>query len=69
MHSTTVGQVAGFSLHAGVVAIAHERRKLERLPLRDSPGGVGEAAIADTEWHDTLPAQDALSGWYDACDF
>ena len=27
----SVGKVAGFSLHAGVVPKAHERRKLERL--------------------------------------
>jgi hypothetical protein len=26
-----VGKVAGFSLHAGVAAGAHERKKLERL--------------------------------------
>jgi hypothetical protein len=26
-----VGKVAGFSLHAGVVARAHDRKKLERL--------------------------------------
>ena len=26
-----VGQVAGFSLHAGVAAKAHQRQKLERL--------------------------------------
>ena len=28
-----VGNVAGFSLHAGVTAKANERHKLERLPL------------------------------------
>ena len=31
MHSATVGQVAGFNLHAGVGARADQRRKLERL--------------------------------------
>ena len=30
-HSGTVGQVAGFNLHAGVAARADQRRKLERL--------------------------------------
>ena len=29
--ASTVGKVAGFSLHAGVAARAHEREKLERL--------------------------------------
>ena len=31
MHTGTVGQLAGFNLHAGVAARADERRKLERL--------------------------------------
>jgi hypothetical protein len=31
MYSGTVGQVAGFNLHAGVAARADQRRKLERL--------------------------------------
>jgi len=30
-HAHTVGEVAGFSLHAGVATRAHEREKLERL--------------------------------------
>ena len=33
----TVGKVAGFSLHAGVAAKAHERNKLERLCLAVAP--------------------------------
>jgi hypothetical protein len=31
MYSGTVGQVAGFNLHAGIAARADQRRKLERL--------------------------------------
>ncbi|NNJ98310.1 MAG: hypothetical protein HKP12_14265 [Gammaproteobacteria bacterium] len=31
MHSATVGEVAGFNLHAGVAARADQRHKLERL--------------------------------------
>jgi len=34
-----VGNVAGFSLHAGVVAGSHERKKLERLCRYDVQAG------------------------------
>jgi hypothetical protein len=38
-----VGQVAGFSLHAGVAARADERQKLERLCRYDVQGGTSVA--------------------------
>jgi len=37
-----VGKDAGFSLHAGVAACAHERDKVRSLPLRSPRGGDGE---------------------------
>jgi len=38
-----VGKVAGFSLHAGVVARSHERKKLERLCRYDVQGSTSVA--------------------------
>ena len=38
-----VGRVAGFSLHAGVVARADERKKLERLCRYDVQGRTSVA--------------------------
>lgn len=44
----TVGKVAGFSLHAGVVARAHERKKLERLCRYISRPAVSEKRLSLT---------------------
>lgn len=44
----TVGQVAGFSLHAGVAAKAHERKKLERLCRYISRPAVSEKRLSLT---------------------
>jgi hypothetical protein len=44
----TVGKVAGFSLHAGVAAKAHERSKLERLCLYISRPAVCEKRLSLT---------------------
>ena len=44
----TVGKVAGFSLHAGVAASAHERKKLERLCRYISRPAVSERRLALT---------------------
>ena len=41
----TVGKVAGFSLHAGVAAKAHERSKLERLCRYISRPAVSEKRL------------------------
>lgn len=42
----TVGKVAGFSLHAGVAAKAHERNKLERLCRYTSRPAVSERRLS-----------------------
>jgi len=44
---STVGEVAGFSLHAGVAARANERNKLERLcrDVTSPPVSTGIPAI------------------------
>jgi hypothetical protein len=44
----TVGKVAGFSLHAGVAAKAHERNKLERLCRYVSRPAVSEKRLSLT---------------------
>ena len=44
--SDTVGKVAGFSLHAGVAAKAHERNKLERLCRYISRPAVSEKRLS-----------------------
>jgi hypothetical protein len=44
----TVDQVAGFSLHAGVAAKAHERKKLERLCRYISRPAVSEKRLSLT---------------------
>jgi len=44
----TVGKVAGFSLHAGVAAKAHERNKLERLCRYISRPAVSEKRLSLT---------------------
>jgi hypothetical protein len=44
----TVGKVAGFSLHAGVAAKAHERKKLERLCRYISRPAVSEKRLSLT---------------------
>jgi len=44
----TVGKVAGFSLHAGVAAKAHEREKLERLCRYISRPAVSEQRLSLT---------------------
>ena len=44
----TVGKVAGFSLHAGVAAKAHEREKLERLCRYISRPAVSEKRLSLT---------------------
>lgn len=44
----TVGKVAGFSLHAGVAAKAHERKKLERLCRYISRPAVSERRLSLT---------------------
>jgi hypothetical protein len=41
-YTDSVGQVSGFSLHAGVSAKADERKKLERL----SEGGPDDTSAA-----------------------
>ena len=43
-----VGQVAGFSLHAGVAAKAHQRQKLERLCRYISRPAVSEQRLSLT---------------------
>jgi hypothetical protein len=43
-----VGQVAGFSLHAGVAAKAHQRQKLERLARYISRPAVSERRLSLT---------------------
>jgi len=43
-----VGQVAAFSLHAGVAARAHERKKLERLSRYISRPAVSEKRLSLT---------------------
>ena len=45
----TVGKVAGFSLHAGVAAKAHERNKLERLCRYISRPAVSEKRLSLTK--------------------
>jgi hypothetical protein len=44
-----VGKVAGFSLHAGVAAKAHERKKLERLCRYITRPAVSEKRLSLTE--------------------
>lgn len=44
----TVGQVSGFSLHAGVAAKAHERKKLERLCRYIARPAVSEKRLSLT---------------------
>ena len=44
----TLGKVAGFSLHAGVAAKAHERNKLERLCRYISRPAVSEKRLSLT---------------------
>jgi hypothetical protein len=46
--SDTVGKVDGFSLHAGVAAKAHERKKLERLCRYISRPAVSEKRLSLT---------------------
>ena len=48
----TVGKVAGFSLHAGVAAKAHERNKLERLCRYISRPAVSEKRLSLTRGGD-----------------
>jgi hypothetical protein len=47
-HSGTVGQVAGFNLHAGVAARADQRRKLERLCRYIARPAVSERRLSLT---------------------
>jgi hypothetical protein len=47
-YTDTVGKVAGFSLHAGVVAKAHERQKLERLCRYIARPAVSEKRLSLT---------------------
>jgi len=47
-HTGTVGQVAGFNLHAGVAARADERRKLERLCRYIARPAVSEQRLSLT---------------------
>jgi hypothetical protein len=47
-HSGTVGQVAGFNLHAGVAARADQRRKLERLCRYIARPAVSEQRLSLT---------------------
>ena len=44
----TVGKVVGFSLHAGVAAKAHKRKKLERLCCYISRPAVSEKRLSLT---------------------
>ena len=48
MHSGTVGQVAGFNLHAVVAARADERHKLERLCRYITRPAVSEQCLSRT---------------------
>ena len=48
MHTGTVGQVAGFNLHAGVDARANQRRKLERLCRYIARPAVSEQRLSLT---------------------
>jgi hypothetical protein len=48
MQTSTVGQVAGFNLHAGVAARADQRRKLERLCRYIARPAVSEQRLALT---------------------
>ena len=63
-----VGEVAGFSLHAGVATRADERKKLERLCRYISRPVVSEKRLSHIEWQHSLPAQDAVPGRHHACD-
>ena len=47
-YSDTAGKVAGFSLHAGVAAGTHERKKLERLCRYISRPAVAEKRLGLT---------------------
>ena len=67
-----VGQVAGFSLHAGVAAKAHQRQKptpeaSTAVPLHLTPCGVTEAPVAHPERQHSLPAQDAVPRRHHPC--
>jgi hypothetical protein len=64
-----VGQVCGFSLHAGVAAKAYRRQKPTpeagtAVPHHLTPCGVGEAPVAHRERQHPLPAQDAVPRWH-----
>ena len=48
MHRATVGQVAGFNLHAGVAARGDQRRKLERLCCYVTRPAVSEQRLSLT---------------------
>ena len=66
--STRVGNVAGFSLHAGVATKANERAKLERLvPLYHQTGSIHKAAINDPQRQGALRAEDTLAQWHHPC--
>lgn len=47
MHSGTERQVAGFNLHAGVVARADQHHKLERLCRYATTRGFGTTPVTD----------------------
>jgi hypothetical protein len=59
-----VGQVAGFSLPAGVAAKAHPRQKLERLRRDISRPAVSEQRLSLTP---NGNAQDAVPRWHHPC--
>ena len=62
-----VGKVAGFSLNAGVAALADRRQKPERLRRYIiTASRCGAAPVAGAERQRPLPAQDALPRWHDA---
>ena len=57
------GQVAGFSLHAGVAARAHERAKLERLCRYISrPPGRRTPVVAHRPWQYPLSPENTVPG-------
>ncbi len=67
--SSRVANHAGFSLHAGVMAEAHQRDKLERLCRYISRPAVSEKRLAlHRQWAGALRAQNSVPQWHHPCD-
>lgn len=65
----TVGQVAGFGLHTGLAAKAHERKKLERLCRYISRPSVSEKRLSLTPNGNIRYQLKTASGRHHTCDF